>query len=264
MSLAVKIPFLKNNESDFSRALTISLGVHFCILSFFLLKTVFFPVDMEDFDAAVRVDIVDMPDKITNQVPTVETPKEEKKEEPIPEKKVEPVALPKPEVQLPKEPPKPQAIDLNKTKSQQKEALNKLKSMSAIEKIQQDLKKNKGKEEKAVAQFKGNVLSPGTELTGVNKLQHESYRGDVYRHAKKNWALPEWLARSQLQALILIKLDERGYVVYKRITKSSGNPSYDDAVLGAIDSASPFPPPPSKFRDVVSTDGITIEFVPDK
>lgn len=242
----------------------ISASAHMLLLSMFLVKAVFFATDMDNFEAAVRVDIVDLPDKITNQTASPEPPKIEPTPPAPEEKKVEAPPAPEP-VQIPvkSEPKKPEAIDLKKTKAQQKDALNKLKSLSAIEKIKEEMKK-KPSDTKSTTQFKGNMISPGTELRGVNKLQHESYRGEVYRKAKESWLLPEWLARTQLQALVLVKIDERGFVVYKRITKSSGNPAYDEAVLEAINRASPFPAPPSKFKDMLAIDGVTIEFVPDK
>ncbi|MGE0632430.1 MAG: TonB family protein [Pseudobdellovibrionaceae bacterium] len=260
MSLAARINLKSAMEDSFSRALIYSAGAHVVLFLFFIVKAVIFPVDMDDFEPSIRVDIVDMPDKITDQVAT---PEPAKTPEVTEEKKAEPTSS-KPEPVVKKKEPPQKVVDLTKTKAQQKEAINKLKSMSAIDKIQQDLKKNKGDSDKATTQFKGNILSAGTELKGVNRLQHENYRGDVYRHAKQNWTLPEWLANSQYRALVLVKLDERGYVIFKQITKSSGNSSYDDAVITAVSNASPFPPPPAKFKDIVAIDGITIEFVPDK
>ncbi len=236
----------------------VSVAIHSLILSFFMVRAIFFASDSVDYQAAVRVDFVDLPDKITPEM-MQEPPKENK-----------PATPPEPEVKKepppPPEPPKPAPVEnknkvnLDKAKAKQKEALDRLKSLSAIEKIEKELKEKEQKSKPASPTFKGNVLSAGTEITGLSKLQHDAYQAEIDKHVKKYWTLPQWLSNANLQARALIRIDERGLVISKEITKSSGNPTYDEIVLETVQKASPFPPPPTKFVNIVGIDGIILGF----
>lgn len=233
------------SKDQFSKGLTYSLAAHVFIILFFTMKTVFFPKADLSYQPAVRVDIVDLPDKIeTSPAPTPTPAPEPIKPEP---QFAEPEIRPEPKVD---------------TKAKQKEALNKLKAMEALEKIKNESKKAKKEDKKKTAEikYKGNVLSPGTELTGLNKLQHEEYIGALDRHIKQHWTLPEWLAKKNYSAQVLIKIDDKGHLMSKQLVKSSGNPSYDESVQQTIDQSSPFPPPPEKFTSIVSVQGILIGF----
>lgn len=267
----------KDNESD--NGILISLGLHFFILSLFILQNVFFDGEKIDYESAIRVDIVGLPDKIQNQAPGEPAPSESKpapKEEPKPP---EPQAAVEPEtttklpdkklpqeseaIKLTKEKNKPEPSD--KIKKKQQDALDKIKRMSALDKIKSDVENEQRKDtlsklSKSTHQYKGNVLNAGTELTGLNKIQHENYVSLLDKKIKENWTLPQWLANKNYKAQALIKIDENGVVVYNQIYKSSGNSSYDDIVIETINKSSPFPKPPEKFVDIVGIKGILIGF----
>ncbi|MNL32071.1 hypothetical protein D3C87_1538990 [compost metagenome] len=191
--------------------------------------------------------------------PVVEKPAEK-----APPNKVEAV---KPE--LPKhQPKKDDGLNLEKNKANQQSAIEKLKAMAALEKIKDEVAEEKkktpppgtGKDNSGATKIKGNMVSPGTSLTGLTKLQHETYGADLDRHIKQHWALPEWLAKRDLKAQARVFIDTRGNILGRKIVKSSGNPSYDEEVLATIDRAAPFPAPPEKFQALVSVDGILIGF----
>jgi len=261
---------LENDES-LPRGLGISLALHVVIISFFAVKAAFFDPEPIDFSQAVRVDIVGLPDKIANPPPKAETNENAKPalpEKQVAEEKTEPVKPKpaKPEAKAPKV-AKPEGINLEKTKSQQQSAIEKLKAMAALEKIKDDVNHEKskpvpgtGKDKNGATKVKGNVLSPGSALTGLTKLQHDSYAADLDKHIKQNWSLPEWLANRDFKAQARVFCDAHGNILGRKIVKSSGNQSYDDEVLATIDRSAPFPPPPEKFEAIVSTDGILIGF----
>lgn len=259
-------------EKDSANGLFISLGLHFFILSLFILQNVFFEGDKIDYESAIRVDIVGLPDKIqqpTPAEPVAPPPPQEvtKAPEPVeetttklPDKKAptEPEAI-----KLTKDKNKPEPSD--KIKKKQQEALEKIKKMSALDKIKSDIESEQKKDSleklnKTSHQYKGNVLNAGTELTGLNKIQHENYVGLLDKKIKENWTLPQWLSNKNYKAQALIKIDENGVVIYNQIYKSSGNASYDDIVLETINKSSPFPKPPEKFVDIVGIKGILIGF----
>lgn len=263
----------QNNE-PLPRGLGISLALHAAVILIFTVKAVFFTPESIDFSQAVRVDMVALPDKIdpkTLPAPAKEEakpalPEKEKPQEKVAEKKPEPV---KPKPEPVKVPPKKvdDAVNLEKVKNKQQNALEKLKAMAALEKIKEDVAEEKktkavanGKANDGTQKIKGNVLSPGTSLNGLSKLQHDTYAADLDSHIKQNWSLPEWLAKRDLKAQARVFIDSRGNILGRKIVKSSGNASYDEEVLATIDRSAPFPAPPEKFLAIVSVDGILIGF----
>lgn len=269
----------EQQNEQFTRGIGVSFALHALLLSFFTLKAVFFTPEQIDFTQAVRVDMVGLPDKVDPK--TLPAPSEAKENpKPVPTPKAEPVvekpaekAPPKKveavKPELPKhQPKKDDGINLEKNKANQQSAIEKLKAMAALEKIKDEVAEEKkktpppgtGKDDSGAAKVKGNMVSPGTSLTGLTKLQHETYGADLDRHIKQHWALPEWLAKRDLKAQARVYIDTRGNILGRKIVKSSGNPSYDEEVLATIDRAAPFPAPPDKFQAVVSVDGILIGF----
>lgn len=271
-----------SSSEDYKSGIGASFALHALVLSLFILNTVFFPSEKIDFTQAIRVDMVALPEKGQQLPPKKEEAKKAepvaKKEPPKPEpKKEEPKSKPSEPKPVAKTPPAkdPDAINLNKVKNKQQDALEKIKAMNALEKIKADVKKDQTEDQKKRAdeaiekakqqaqqasQVKGNILSAGSSLTGLNKLQHDSYASDLDAHIKQFWTLPEWLSRQEYKAQVKVFIDSNGNILGRRIVKSSGNPAYDDEVLATIDKSAPFPPPPEKFKDIVNTDGITFGF----
>lgn len=242
--------------SEFKTAIKWSVIAHVVVVAVFTVKATFFQGEAIDYSAAIRVDIVALPEKLDpNEISLV------KPEEKAPETivKTKPEALPEKTETKQKD---ADAINLKKVKSKQQAALEKLKKQSALDKIKNDVERERSAAEalKKIAQVKGNILSPGTSLTGLNKLQHENYVADLDRHIKERWALPEWMAKRDFNAQARVRIDERGQVISREIYKSSGNPSYDEIVLETIDQSAPFPIPPGKFAAIVGVQGILIGF----
>ncbi len=252
-------------DDNLSTGLKVSIGLHIALVAVFSIRATFFEPQQINYAAAVRVDIVALPDKITaQQLP----PKQEKTS------KSEPKTIPKsPPKEMPAEKPlkvvrkDPEEIKLNKEKVKQKEALEKLKTMAAIEEIKKEAEKEQSKKMAGIgdtkpplSKIKGNVISPGTALTGLSRLQHDSYLASLDQQIKQNWVLPEWLAKKSLRAQARLKIDEKGRVLSREITLSSGNSSYDELALETIDKSAPFAPPPEKFVSLVAVSGLLIGF----
>lgn len=258
---------IKNTDS-ISRGIIYSIIGHIVIVGIFTVKAVFFPSEDITFQSAVRVDIVGLPDKYTPQtLPTEEpSPAKELKEKSEPLKEIQKEVVKEISKQKEKEiksvefKKDNEAINLDKLKHKEKDAINKLKALSALDKIKDDVSKENKKKTSSSTKIKGNILSAGTALTGLNKLQHETYIESLDAHIKQNWALPEWLAKKNLRAQIKIKIDESGNIISKQIVKSSGNSSYDDVAMDTVVRSAPFPKPPEKFIDILSNDGILIGF----
>ena len=236
-----------NAGDSFSRAVWISIGLHIFLFLSLTIKYIFFKGEPLIYENAVRVDLVALPDKLP--------PAESAAPQPIePPKQVIP-----PPAKLPKVEPKNDEINLDKSKLKEKAALKKLKEMDAFEKIKRQMEAEQ-RLKAAEKVFKGNQLSSGTELRGLSKLDHDNYIANVKKKIYDNWDLPEWLAQKDLKAQVLARFDENGNLIYKQMLKSSGNPSYDELIMDALQKSSPVPVPPEKLSKIISQEGILIGF----
>ncbi|MCB0394487.1 MAG: TonB family protein [Bdellovibrionales bacterium] len=237
------------SQSDVKPAIGPSAILHGTIFFLLIFKTFVFPSETLEYIPSVRVDLVALPEKM---------------------KKVDPIPTPQTkEVEKPKEVPVKKA----EVKSEEKLVIKpkpdqKPKPENSIDKIRKELEAEKAAQEKAKAtpqpepEYKGNRLNPGTALQGIHKIDFSNYQHAIYLHAKSNWIIPKWLSDSTLNADVLITLDEKGYVISKRVSRSSGDTSYDQSVLEAIERASPFPPPEERFIDILAVSGVQITFKP--
>ena len=107
---------------------------------------------------------------------------------------------------------------------------------------------------------KGNILAAGTSLTGVHKIQHNRYLGQLKNHVQKNWFLPEWLAQKDLRAQIQIKIDKTGNLLEQKLIESSGDATFDELASETVKNSDPFPAPPEKFQELLKVDGFVLGF----
>lgn len=236
---------------------------HATLVGFFSFKLVFFPDDAILIESAVRVDMVGLPEKaqqLPPPLPATPAPPE-KPAAPKPEpKETPPPPPPKPtEPKIPPPKPEEKAINLNKTKDRQKQAMEKINALSAVEKLKKEIE-SENQKKTAPQPVRGNVLASGSALTGLNKLQYDQYFGDLDQHIKKHWSLPEFMQNRDYRTQIRVQFDENGFPVSKMIVHSSGNAEYDNFVMETLVRATPFPAPPEKFRDIVRYKGVLIGF----
>lgn len=244
----------RTNRNPFSAKLGESFGLailfHGVIVVLFTVKLIFFPDMPLSLDSAIRVDVVGLPDKVHDLNP----PQPETKPKEVPKPKEDPKDT---SVKMPDKIKAPDTINLDKAKLKQNEALDKLKKMNAIDQIKKSLE---AESKPKSAPVKGNVISPGTSLTGLNKLQHDEYRGLLNEHVKKNWTTPEWLNQKKLRAQVLVKFDASGILLERKIIHSSGNGEFDALAMSALEKSVPLPAPPEKFVDIVKYNGVVVEF----
>lgn len=231
----------------FKKMVTVSMAIHVSLFLVFALKATFFPTNPLDLEAAVRVDIVDLPDKLTELPPEMDSKSQSKP------------------MQAPAK-PKEEAVNLSKKKS----ALDKIrqfekeeKKRKSIKEIEEEVKRQEEAERAAKAQkylVKGNVINRGTSLKGLTKSEFNEYIGKLHNHIQNFWNLPEWLSQNNLKASVVAYVDSQGRVVKKQLLQTSGDARFDDYALKAVEDASPLPPPPEKFSDIVRHDGIVFRF----
>lgn len=278
---------IKLNQTDLwiRKGIIYSLVAHAILLVLFILNQfIQTSKPLIDISQAIKVDMVGLPDKKIDYdnaalkekpklLPIKETLPNKTKEEKVTEKNIEKTIDKLPEKFIEKLPEKakntiktdPDSIALNKIKSKQKEAFEKLKKISAIEKIKQDVKQETKIEnlQKALSQtapIKGYKVSAGSALTGIDKLDANTYLQSLDMQVKKQWALPQWLMNKPFKTRIHVKFNQQGKILSNVVMLSSGNASYDNYCLQAVANAAPFPEVPEKFTDKFSIDGVVIGF----
>lgn len=237
-------------EEHFSRTLVLSFLLHLLLLGIALVKITFFPSEPLIFQDVMRVDLVALPDKRVVKEP----PK-------VAKKKVK-IAKPNPKKTTPKAAKKKKPVV---QKNKQRDALRQLEALSALDALKNLETETVEKAEKTPPEppkkkeFKGNVISVGSSLTGVQKLQQNRYLGQVKQHIAKFWFLPEWLAKSDYKTQITIKIDDDGNLLQREVTKSSGNNDFDQLVIDTVEKSNPLPKPPEKFVEIVAA-GVLLGF----
>lgn len=256
------------SHDPLSRAISISVSLHCALFAIFFLKMTFFPSQPIEIKRAMRVDLVGLPEK-TQTLPPVEAPAAPAKvETPAPAAPPAPTPAPPPKVaEAPKVPtkdakPKP---DTKKLEKSQTSAMERIKQMEALSKLEQQQKEAQAKAAAAAAaaaaaQVRGNQLSKGNSLTGLEQIEYDRYFDQIEKTVHANWAVPEWLNSAQLKAQVQVLIDKTGHVTSKKITKSSGNETFDAEVLEAIEKSSPFPQPPARLQGVLANSGIVFNF----
>lgn len=245
------------HEDAFTKWLTISVVTHLSFVLIFALKSFIFPSKTIVIQNAIRVDMIGLPEKIQEPkpAPVVKTP-EKPKPEPKPEAKPkpQPKAKPKPE-------PKKKVVDIKSEKKDQAAAMEKLKQLSAIDKIKQDQKEPAPAQTVPdLPQYKGNQVLAGNSFSGVAGISAQDYFSEAKAHIQQFWSLPEWLQNTQLRASVVVKLNDKGVVERAEISESSGETAFDDAALSAVQAASPFPVPPESIRATILNSWVIFNF----
>jgi colicin import membrane protein len=240
---------------QFSRNIVISLGLHLAVAVLIFFRAAMMPSEPIQIRNAIRVDVVGLPQKM-KELP------EAKAEKPAPAPAAK--ELPKKTDPLPAVKAKPiKEVDHSK---KQKDAFKKLqermnadKEKHALEEIQKAIGKEKTKA-KAAQAVAGNKVNAGNSLEGIDRLDYDKYFDDLKGKVHGAFSIPQWLADANLQAKIQVMIDDRGYVIKKVFKQSSGNDIFDAKVSEAIDSSSPFPPPPSNLRGALASSGVIFNF----
>ena len=148
-----------------------------------------------------------------------------------------------------------------------KEALDKIKADLAIERFTKEMEnsKDKGKDVKEQKpaeklEYKGNKITTGESLKGLDRTSMERYYAQLKNHIHKSWTLPPWLEELNLKAKAYVNIDESGRVIQRGVELSSGNEQFDKIMLAAIDQSSPLPEPPLRLKLMLKHRGFVLNF----
>lgn len=272
----------ERTEDSLGKTLGWSIAFHVVLFIVFAVRAVFFTSEPLVLENSIRVDIVSLPEKGAQKVlpaPEAAVPSkpESKPEPPKPEpvkpepaKEVAKPEPPKPAPQVEIKKPDTTAVNLNKTKKDQESALKRLEALAKLEKSMKSSSSapttstTKASNDTSPTQLvKGNQVSAGSSLTGVARLEHQSYLRDAYARVKSHWNLPRWLSNANLSAKVRLHVDESGHIIKKEFTRPSGNEVFDEKVMAAIEASSPLPAPPSSLANRLSIEGLELEFTPE-
>lgn len=173
--------------------------------------------------------------------PPPRVPEPQKAPEPKPPKKPEPA---KPEQKQPAAKPEPKPDAPPEKKRSARDILNDFADDQPTDKDKPkltDLVKDivEGDE-------KGSAI--GEEITGRLKA---TYNDKLLAAIKRALKVPNTVSdqeRLRLKAILYVAIGADGSLLSSRITKSSDNPAFDNAVLAAAKTSAPFPSPPIQVR----------------
>lgn len=231
-----------HNEGEaFKKTLWASVVFHVVVILFFTVRMAWRDEASIEYQSAVRVDLLALPDLKQPEV-------------------VSPAPAPTAPIETPKEKSSPAKTVVEKkasTKNLTQQALKRLEALNKLDKILEDEAPKKNATAKPI---KGNILSPGSAIKGISRMEYESYLSELDQHVKGVWLLPEWLAKGDYRAQARIWIDSTGQLLKRELVQSSQNKTYDQLVIEAIERAVPFPAPPEKFQKILAVDGLTLGF----
>ena len=246
----------------FSRNVWLSVGLHVALAALILVRAITLPSENIQVRDAIRVEVVDLPAKSAEvKIPdkpvapkAAPTPPPPAPAEPVPPPPPKAVVTP-PKPAVPKFVPKPKKETAKAQAHLQSEAMNKLKALERMDQFKKDIAR-----ENAPAPIRGNQVSAGNALSGIERLDYDKYFDQIRTQVFSHWSLPTWMADANFKAVITVVIDEHGAVVKKIVRQSSGNDIFDNRALESIDASSPFPEPPARLRGVLSTSGLNFNF----
>ena len=213
------------------------------------------------------------------EVTPLETKEEEKKvEKPKKEEKKEVAQKPKP-TPKPKPTKKPaKKKDFDKEKDRilkdirRQQVLDKLKKdKSYTEEPPEQIDEEIGEEQRlAMAddikrgnepESEGNAARSSSGGSSISPVIIQLYSSQVHRKISRNWRIPPGVPTDgSLAALISFKVDGNGRVNNVRVKESSGNSSFDEYCVKAINRSAPLPPPPYELAEEAKNNGVELTF----
>lgn len=207
------------------------------------------------YQSFIQVDVVELPDELVANLKDVDTsqPIVEKPAAtpgPVPQAKQEDITVPDEKAkETVKKEAKKEAEDIALKKKlakeqllkEQKEALKRLDAEAKREAAIKALTEKGGQSGRG--KIKGNILSKGTALKGAIGAEKDRWGGLVKQAIERNWNIYPWQRKKKLTAVLHLALFPTGRVRQIQIQQSSGERTYDSAMLQAVELAQPLPLP---------------------
>lgn len=195
--------------------------------------------------------------KTEKEIPASESKPEPKKEKVEKAKSVEKTAVIPEKVTTKETVKKETAIEKRTETKETAASLNSVRERL----IQSAVERAKNRTDSGQKTSKGEVISSGTgEGEGaaalgkggrgggvVKGMEFVIYQNRMLSTIKTNWV---WVGqRSNLRVVVRFNIKETGEIVGLKVVQASGNASYDESVIRAVNKSSPLPVPPEAVRN---------------
>jgi colicin import membrane protein len=144
------------------------------------------------------------------------------------------------------------------------EAVSKIKEKVAAEEHEKDHLSER------LAELEKKVGKPSDEATGGGaaagspggSIRDDIYRAQVAEWIRSNWSYPvalgEAMRQMDLEAVVVVQVDQYGKILNSRFVKRSANGIFDQSVEKAVERSDPVPPFPEGYRK--STEELEVRF----
>ena len=248
-------------QDNFAKSIRWSLIAHGIFGALLVFRAVFYPSEAIFIQRAIRVDMVGLPAK-SQTLPNIPNPA---KPLATPAAVKPPEATPAPALKKLPDAKKPAAksidpkkLDLRKSTAEE-DAIKRLQAFKKLAEMSKQ-RPQPDAQTKPSPPVRGSVLAAGSSVTGLNKIDYDSYLEKLDDKVKTNWNLPSLLKNQNLTATIVVYIDGSGNITKKILKKSSGNSVFDEKCLESIERSGPFESPPSKLANILAVDGIEFGF----
>ncbi len=254
--------------NTFFRFVLYSVAVHILLLGYIVFdpSMSFFPKKHISIKGAMQVSSIDLSELKAQTAPPA-APK-------VLQKKTAPKKKPAKKVKLPEKQKKPdkKKAELKKDPAVESAKQQELKKDPAVESAKQQERMEREQKQaiekvealSAVEQIKKEVEGPGQAGGNAQGMEVDfetlKYFTSVKAHINMYWSLPPELADRRLRAEVYTIINEDGRVLKGRIIRSSGNVDFDGRVLEAVEKASPLPRPPTKKIAKMLSKGVVFKF----
>ena len=228
-----------------------------------------YPVYTVDLVGGERIGRTNLGTELTPTAAPKESPKKAEKEIPAPESKPAPKkdkvekakSIEKTAV-IPEKASTKETVKKETAIGKKTEAKETAASLDSVRErlIQSAVERAKNRTDSGQKASKGEVISSGTgEGEGaaalgkggrgggvVKGMEYVIYQNRMLSTIKTNWV---WVGqRSNLRVVVRFNIKENGEIFGLKVVQASGNASYDESVIRAVNKSSPLPAPPEAVR----------------
>lgn len=228
-----------------------------------------YPVYTVDLVGGERIGRTNLGTELTPTAAPKESPKKAEKEIPAPEskpapkkEKVEKAKSIEKTAVIPEKASTKETVKKETAIGKKNEAKETAASLDSVRErlIQSAVERAKNRTDSGQKASKGEVISSGTgEGEGaaalgkggrgggvVKGMEYVIYQNRMLSTIKTNWV---WVGqRSNLRVVVRFNIKDNGEIIGLKVVQPSGNASYDDSVLRAVNKSSPLPVPPEAVR----------------
>jgi len=229
-----------------------------------------YPVYTVDLVGGEKIGRTNLGTELTPAAAPKESPKKAEKEIPAPKSKPEPKkekvekakSIEKTAV-IPEKATRKETVKKETAIERKAEAKETAASLDSVRErlIQAAVERAKNRTDSGQKASKGEVISSGTgEGEGaaalgkggrgggvVKGMEFVIYQNRMLSTIKTNWV---WVGqRSNLRVVVRFNVKENGEIFGLKVVQASGNASYDESVIRAVNKSSPLPAPPEAVRN---------------